>query len=629
MYRNSFVRILFDQRTWLPRVTLTFVIALLYVFSMVSNPSLAYAEGVPGGNIANPVVRAVDIAKPSVVRIITTIGGRITVRFTPAQSVSFPLNGGSYKIKLSGSGAFITSHGDILTADHVIKPPRDQAMDQALQIMAAPDIASYINRNLNPIVPFKKEDVLGALAASFFISEARYEKPSSEVYLSTDFTGPLSATDLQSLPASMHAQVDKVEMESAIDQNDMAIIHVNMDNTPSLQLSDSSKVAQQDELTMIGFPGNADLSDPNKPVPDDLLTSSVNKLYVSALRKRANANTSVIQVGGNVEHGDSGGPVLDSNGMVVGVVSFSLSSFMSPGATSFLQTSNNAQAMIRTLGLNTTPGPLQKAWSRAFAEYASTTPGHWHKALSEFRQMAKDFPQFTAIAPYIAYTSQQAAHEPLPKPQLLSDNTTRLISIGVVVFLLIVLAVAMFVSRRKKNSSSSIEEPPVPPTLSYPSEPPLLTSAAEMLADPPSQDAPMLTPDELASRENEQAETSEEQPVHVEPVTRVEEPETMSGNAKPVEELAVKDDGAKGAGEETISNEDAVVAEELPITDALTKFVEEPSVEPRAVVEEPITEGLTEIDKNKLRIDDLVEVDVEGLSTDDEPTIPSLPVFGI
>src|SRR5258707_7313518 len=87
----------------------------------------AYASG-PGGNVSDPVVRAVDIAKPAVVRVITQVVGQLTVTLT-GQSVTFPLTPQSgyngYPLGFSGTGSFISAHGDLLTADHVINPVQD------------------------------------------------------------------------------------------------------------------------------------------------------------------------------------------------------------------------------------------------------------------------------------------------------------------------------------------------------------------------------------------------------------------------------------------------------------------------------------------------------------------------
>src|SRR5579885_3429523 len=55
---------------------------------MVAAPA-AFAYG-PWGNVADPVVRAVDIAEPAVVRIITQGVGQLTVNFPGGQRVTFP-----------------------------------------------------------------------------------------------------------------------------------------------------------------------------------------------------------------------------------------------------------------------------------------------------------------------------------------------------------------------------------------------------------------------------------------------------------------------------------------------------------------------------------------------------------
>jgi S1-C subfamily serine protease len=370
---------------------------------MALGGSAAQADGVPGGNVQDPVVRAVDIARPAVVRIVTQINGRLTVQFSGGRSVTFPLDGGSYGLAALGTGTFISAHGDILTADHVINPPHNDELNAVLIKAAASDVATYYDSTLargNQLSPDQMEQ---ALLSGQFPSVPSYDPPLSAVYLSTDYSGSLSATRLRDVPAIYFARVDRVEQESPPDQKDIAIVHVNMEDTPSVQLGDSSAVQVQDNLTIIGFPGNADVS----MRPTDFLTSSVNRIFVSSI-KTTDSGAQVIQVEGNVEQGDSGGPALDSRGQVVGIVSFG-----TPGGTSFLQASNSARALIQNLQLNTAPGPFQSAWSRAFNDYASATPGHWHRAAQEFAALAARYPAFKAVIPYLNYARQQAAHEQL------------------------------------------------------------------------------------------------------------------------------------------------------------------------------------------------------------------------
>ncbi|HJT55216.1 MAG TPA: trypsin-like serine protease, partial [Ktedonobacteraceae bacterium] len=192
-----------------------------------------------------------------------------------------------------------------------------------------------------------------------------------------------------------------------------------------------------------------------------LLTSSINQVFVSSI-KTTDTGAPVLQVGGNVEHGDSGGPALNSSGQIVGIVSFGTSG---QGSTSFLQASASASTLVQQANVNTTPGPFQKAWSQAFNDYASTTAGHWHKAQQEFQQIANQYPNFKAIAPYLAYTTQQAKTEKIPstpttttKPTV--QNTAPLtmwILVGaiIVLALVVILIVVLVLQRRRGRSAPS------------------------------------------------------------------------------------------------------------------------------------------------------------------------------
>lgn len=458
---------------------------LLLLAGMLVFPSImllpapqVHAEAVPGGNVNNQVVRAVDIAKPAVVRIITTIKGRLTVHFNTQGSATFPLSGGYYNISLSGSGSFISANGDILTADHVIHPPHDKSLDQYLQMTAAKDVADYINTTFNPDPPYTEDDAFSSLAYGVFRTETSYATPKSEVYLSQDYTGPYNATRVRNVPANARVAVDRVELESPVDQKDVAIVHVGLSDTPSLQIGDSSNVAQQDELTIIGFPGNGDLGDPDKQDPNTLFTSSVNKIYVSSIKKGLDGQP-LIQVGGNVEHGDSGGPALDSHGQVVGVVSFYSNNADIPIGTSFLQASQSAQELIHRLALDTKPGKFERSWQQAFTYYTATTPGHWHDANKAFKNLAATYPNFQAVNAFVDYTGQQAQHEDLSLAAN-SAQSSLMITLMIIIFIICVIFVAgvlFFVRRERKRNSQ------IPALATIPAAPgpinPMVSNAAQ------------------------------------------------------------------------------------------------------------------------------------------------------
>src|SRR5438132_9166623 len=141
-------------------------IVCLTLLGAVGNSPKAYADGIPGGNVSDPVVRAVDIAKPGVVRIITMLNGQLTVHFASPtnRDVTFPQSNSGYQIALSGSGTFITATGEILTADHVVTPPK-QDLDQFLQQQAAQDVATFLDQVLKANPPVSADQVTAQLAS--------------------------------------------------------------------------------------------------------------------------------------------------------------------------------------------------------------------------------------------------------------------------------------------------------------------------------------------------------------------------------------------------------------------------------------------------------------------------------
>ncbi len=453
---------------------LSLVGVLCMVFLLQAHP-VAYADGVPGGTVADPVVRAVDVAKPAVVRIITDVPAKLTVHFSQTNSVTFPQTGDPYPLELSGSGAFISSHGDILTADHVVNPPHDSALSQYLDTRAASDVATYVNQHGSQQVT--KDQVAQALQSNQIASDPVYSTPVSEAFLSTAYTGTLTATAFRDVPPEVHARVDTIEKQSPVNQKDVAIVHVALNDTPSVVIGDSTVVQQQDELTIIGFPGNGDVGNS----PTSVLSSSINKVIVSSLKTTDNG-APVIQVGGNVEHGDSGGPALNNSGKVVGVVSFGAANPNSPGSTSFLQASASAQELIQSLNLNTAPGAFQQAWSKAFSDYASTSTGHWHKAQTEFAQLQSSYPNFKAVTPYLNYAQDQAKNESAPaagSPVSIGSTTSipalawTIGALTLIAFLALVIVALGFGRRGKKSAvpPNGVQGYPAQPNRNVPMQP--------------------------------------------------------------------------------------------------------------------------------------------------------------
>ena len=450
-------------------------LAALGVLITVGMLSAVAKDRPPGGALTNPVVRAIDLASPAVVRIATLYGAHL--RLSACGVTTTLPKTGSYTVGGLGSGAFVSAHGDILTADHVVDIDR-QSLDDSIfgGEHASADIAAFLNAACHPNIPVTANDVAaGIVQFNGFPFTTSYTAPRVLVWRSASYFGSIpntatsaTATQLTGLLQAQYQEAEVVQTSSFGD-DDLALIHVGLSDTPAIQLDSSAELAIEDTLAVIGFPGNGDVN----ADPTNLLTPSVNNANVSALKRNDNGSQ-LIQVGGNIEHGDSGGPALDTAGHIVGIVSFG--GVDDRGITAFLRSSDSALTLLHTAKIDTTPGAFQKMWEHAFAAYADTAPGHWQTASREMDALSKSYPDFHGLDAYRQYADAAAVREaaasssapgfisalPVPLPIVAAVVT----AIVVLVLLLIVVAV---IRRGAKRRAKRQPQPALAPLPAWPS----------------------------------------------------------------------------------------------------------------------------------------------------------------
>lgn len=106
----------------------------------------------------------------------------------------------------------------------------------------------------------------------------------------------------------------------AVDRDmDLAVLQIvnEKDLPPPIPLRPASQLVELDKLVCLGFPGGRRLSDRNRST--DPPTVTVTASAVSAFRNDDGGNMYSVQIQGGVVHGNSGGPVTDLDGNVIGV----------------------------------------------------------------------------------------------------------------------------------------------------------------------------------------------------------------------------------------------------------------------------------------------------------------------
>jgi S1-C subfamily serine protease len=103
-------------------------------------------------------------------------------------------------------------------------------------------------------------------------------------------------------------------------ENDLAILQVVNPGNPlpaPLAIRPSNELRDLDKLVVLGFPGGRRLSERNGSTKAPVISTTMTQ--VSAFRNDDSGQRRSIQLQGGVNHGNSGGPLLDMDGNIVGI----------------------------------------------------------------------------------------------------------------------------------------------------------------------------------------------------------------------------------------------------------------------------------------------------------------------
>jgi hypothetical protein len=140
-------------------------------------------------------------------------------------------------------------------------------------------------------------------------------------------------------------------------EKDLAILQVSLRNITALPIASSETVQVLDTVTVLGY-----------PLPTELGTAlSASDGKVNAIRDGRNGGTQLFQIDANVNAGNSGGPLLNNHGEVVGIIVAKINSLeyakengTIPERINFAIPINEAQDLLRKVIPNFTPSNRQQ-----------------------------------------------------------------------------------------------------------------------------------------------------------------------------------------------------------------------------------------------------------------------------
>lgn len=216
-----------------------------------------------------------------------------------------------------GTGFFVTGDGTLVTAAHVAKPDQQEVLSavvtSALSDWVTAEVQSWA-KYFNGDVPQDVQKEVDQYITAYVLKYAQLNSLANKNYVVQGVSIP--GAEIQGKGTA----ADIVDVGEAAPGKDVAVLKVEKSNQFTLPLGDSSTVNNGDKVYVLGYPGPGTYgSDTDK---NSTYTATLNPGTVSATGKNTSAGVPVIQIDSQATHGDSGGPAMDENGKVIGIVDF-------------------------------------------------------------------------------------------------------------------------------------------------------------------------------------------------------------------------------------------------------------------------------------------------------------------
>lgn len=375
-------------------------------------------------------------AKPSVVRIVD--GWSAEFVWPPSGKVY------AFSVWAKGSGAFINPNGYIVTNAHVTESTH------AGEAKAKEMMFSYFVRYLARDYRKDPVAVINNSAMVYAIAQKAVLRSLTPIHV-------VITPDGSSFPFEIKAFGAPTGQGK-----DVAIIKIEVKNAPVLKFADSDKVQLQDHISVFGYPAAADTEEGGTLSKESFLEASITDGRISA-RKASADGAPVLQVSAPATHGNSGGPVLNDKGEVIGLLTFRGDKVggQEVSGFSFIVPTSTVTEFVRQAGTTNEEGLVDRRYREGLELYWE---GSYSQAIARLEEVKRLFPQHSEVARLIR-DSQQAIAEGKEKSWIFSPLGLVVVGGGALLFLLVAGGGAVFllmlIRKKPKPAESPLTSAPV------------------------------------------------------------------------------------------------------------------------------------------------------------------------
>jgi tetratricopeptide (TPR) repeat protein len=301
----------------------------------------------------------------------------------------------------TGTGFIITSDGYLVTNAHVVSAEGDD-LKQDLAASALKDVAiESCERGWGQLSQAElqaairqtigtKEFMQMCLQAhlQYFAEYMDLSKIDTEIY--TAIGAVAAKTDLTE--EGYRSEVKAIG--SSIPGKDVAVLKINAENLPTIELGDDQSLEAGDGIFVLGYPAGAVIND--KEAAEPSLTSGL----VSA-RKTMPDDWEVIQTDAAMSQGNSGGPVFNDRGEAIGAATFGAVNRQTGEAVqgvNFVVPTTVVREFLQKINVQPQESKLSQQYQEGIMHFEAEQYG---QALQLFRQIQELNPQFPYVQEYV------------------------------------------------------------------------------------------------------------------------------------------------------------------------------------------------------------------------------------
>jgi serine protease Do len=355
----------------------------------------------------------------------------------------------SQHITTSGTGFFITEDGTVVTNCHVV----DEAGDDIRRKFILSAFRQVTESNINALqaawsVTFsddQKELLYNTFAKVYSsIQSILLENFQKNIYVvyATDTSG--------NQPASKTAIAQLISKGQSMPGKDVAILKIeNRQPLPVLRLADSLLPRIGDGIFVFGYPDPVSRNEYLSA--ESILEPSLTTGIVSGIRETTN-EWNVVQMDADINHGNSGGPVCNEKGEVIGIATFGSIEYRTGALASGMNFSIPVNVLLQFLdsaGIYPKQGRASKLYNRIMDDYDNEEYRSALRKLQRLQKMNSSFPGLSF------YTSDCKM-----KIEKGLDKTEQKIKLWLMVGGLLVLTIGLVLFRRflvrRKTSGSRL-----------------------------------------------------------------------------------------------------------------------------------------------------------------------------